>query len=31
MLRESAFNTDFIEDNPASNTKEVKKRDKSYS
>jgi hypothetical protein len=28
MLRGSAFNADFVEDNTASNTEEVKKRDR---
>jgi hypothetical protein len=31
MSRGSVFNTDFAEDNTASNTEEVKGRDRSYS
>jgi hypothetical protein len=31
MLRESIFNIDFTENNPASNTEEVKRRDRFYS
>ena len=31
MSRGSAFNIDFTEDDTASNTEEVKRRDRSYS